>query len=136
MPAQKSRGKSPGFFVSPEIYLSVILAATWLSGDAVGEGEEDAGDDKNEMDDDESEDLPLGLRRHRFQGHEPLQEVDCGNRYDGREQLLLERAEIDGAHPIGPVFVAGVIDLGDEVFVAGKNHDDEERDRRARGCRE
>ena len=38
-----------------------------------------------------------------------------------------ERAEVDRAHPLGPVLVPAVVDARDEVLVSRQDHDDKQR---------
>jgi len=76
------------------------------------------------MDGDIPEQVAVGDLAHV---HELLQQLNRRNGDDRRQQLEFEGSEIDLAHPLGPIAVAAMIDARDEILIAGKNDDHDQR---------
>ena len=101
----------------------------------LGEGEDQTGDHEDAVETAHADQLPLEevnlgvatTRVHLPKLDEELEQFDRGDRDNGSDDLLLEPAIVDLAHPGRTVdMVPRDIDLGDEVFVAAEDdHDDQ-----------
>ena len=101
----------------------------------LGEGEDQTGDHEDAVETAHADQLPLEevnlgvatTRVHLPKLDEELEQFDRGDRDNGSDDLLLEPAIVDLAHPGRTVdMVPRDIDLGDEVFVSAEDdHDDQ-----------
>ena len=93
--------------------LVLILAG----GDAVGDGEQHAGDDKGQMDAHLPSQLFIIELRDIDKG---LEQLDRGDGDNGADEFDFQVREADLAHPRGTVFVVADTDFGDEIFIPAK----------------